>query len=375
MNIIIAPDKFKGSLSAVEVAEAISDGIKKVSKDAATKIMPIADGGEGTVDAIAKAAKGRIVYKEVTGPLYKKVNAKMAIIYDDTAVIEMSEASGLTLIKEEERNPLLTTTYGTGELMLEAINMGCKRIIIGIGGSATNDCGAGMAQALGFKLLDKDGNDIAYGGGELSKVKRIIKSSLWDKIREVDVIVACDVNNPLCGENGASHVYGPQKGATPDMVEILDQGLSNFADVIKKDLGKSVKDIPGAGAAGGLGAGLISFLDGKLVSGIDVVLKAINFEENIKDADLIITGEGRVDAQSAFGKALEGVGKIAKKHNIPVIAITGSIGEGYEGVYKVGIDAVSSIIPYPMDLEYAMKNSYNLIRDAAERVMRIYLLK
>jgi glycerate kinase len=375
MNIVIAPDKFKGSLSAVEVAEAISDGIKKVSKDVAAKIMPIADGGEGTVDAIAKAAKGKIVYKEVTGPLYKKVSAKMAIIYDDTAIIEMSEASGLTLIKEGEKNPLLTTTYGTGELVLEAINMGCKRIIIGIGGSATNDCGAGMAQALGLRLLDKDGNDIGYGGGELSKVKRIIKSSLWDKISKADVIVACDVNNPLCGENGASYIYGPQKGATPDMVEFLDQGLSNFADVIKKDLGKSVKDIPGAGAAGGLGAGLISFLDGKLVSGIDVVLNAINFEENIKDADLIITGEGKVDAQSAFGKALEGVGKIAKKYNIPVIAITGSIGEGYEGVYKVGIDAVSSIIPHPMDLEYAMENSYNLIRDAAERAMRIYLLK
>jgi len=375
MKIIVSPDSFKGSLSAIRAAQAIEEGIKLVFKDAEVVKVPIADGGEGTVDAIITATEGEIIYKEVVDPLGKPVNAKMAVINNGTvAVIEMAEASGIIQVKDKEKNPMVTTTYGTGELILEAINRHCSKIIIGIGGSATNDCGAGMVQALGFKLLNEHGSQIGFGGGNLSKVKEIKMSPLCDRIKDIEIIAACDVTNPLCGSKGASAIFGPQKGATPDMVNLLDSNLSYFAEIIKRDLKKDVKDIPGAGAAGGLGAALIAFLDAKLKRGVEIVLDAANFDDKLRDADLVITGEGRIDGQSAFGKVPMGVAKAAKKYGVPVIAVGGSIGEGAEALYNVGVDAIACIITCPMSLEFAMANSYVLLKSSVERLMRIYAI-
>lgn len=375
MRVIAAPDSFKGSLTAIKAAEAIEEGIRLVFKDAEVIKVPIADGGEGTVDAITTAVNGEVVYKNVHGPMGNIVNAKMALIENgSTAVIEMAEASGITLVKDGEKNPLKATTYGTGELIMEAVKRGCSKIVIGIGGSATNDCGAGMAQALGYKLLDANGNEVGFGGGELSKVEHIIDSPIKDKLNSLKIVVACDVNNPLCGETGASKIYGPQKGATPGMVEVLDKNLMHFAGKLKDSLGHDVKDIPGAGAAGGLGAGLMAFLNARLVPGIELILKTVDFEGKVKDADLVITGEGRVDRQSAFGKVPMGIGRASKKYGVPVIAIGGSIGEGAEALYNVGVDAICSIVPRPMGLKSCMENSYVLLRDAVERVMRIYAI-
>ena len=375
MKIIVAPDSFKGSLTAIKAAEAIEAGIKAVFSDAIVIKIPIADGGEGTVDAVVTATGGEIIHKLVVGPINKTVNAKMAIINGDIAVIEMAEASGIILVPEDEKNPLITTTFGTGELILEAVSRNCRKIVIGIGGSATNDCGAGMAQALGFILLDEDDNEIGFGGEELSKVSKIVNSHLYDRFKHIEIIVACDVTNPLCGEKGASFIYGPQKGATPEMSKLLDANLSHFAEIIKRDLGKDVKDIPGAGAAGGLGAALIAFLDAKLVPGIEMVLDTVDFDSKVKDADLVITGEGRIDAQSAFGKVPMGVARASKKYNVPVIAIGGSIGDGASELYSVGVDAIASIMTHPMTLEYAMMNSFELLKNAVERVMRVYAIK
>lgn len=375
MKIIAAPDSFKGSLTAIKAAEAIEEGVKSVFKDALVLKIPIADGGEGTVDAICTAVDGKAVYKKVTGPMGMPVHAKMAVIDNGaTAVIEMAEASGITLVPDDEKNPLKATTYGTGELIMEAMKLGCRRIVIGIGGSATNDCGAGMAQALGYKLLDGSGNEVGFGGGELFKVEHIVKSPIKDKLDGLEIVVACDVSNPLCGEYGASSIYGPQKGATPEMVEILDKSLMHFAGVIKNNLGCDVKDVPGAGAAGGLGAGLMAFLNARLVPGIELILKTVGFEDKVKDADLVITGEGKIDRQSAFGKVAMGIARASKKYKVPVIAIGGSIGEGAEALYGVGVDAICSTIPRPMDLKFAMENSYTLLRESVERAMRIYAI-
>lgn len=374
MKIIAAPDSFKGSLSAIKAADAIEEGIKLVFRDAEVIKLPIADGGEGTVDAITSAVGADVIEKIVTGPLGSPVNAKMAILKDGTAVIEMAEASGITLVRDKQKNPLKTTTYGTGELILEAVNRNCKKIIIGIGGSATNDCGSGMAQALGFMLLDEDHREIGFGGGELGKTKEIKQSLIYDKLMGIEIIVACDVNNPLCGDRGASAIYGPQKGATSEMVKLLDANLDYFAGIIKKDLHKDIKDIPGAGAAGGLGGALIAFLNAKLKPGIQLVLDAVEFQDKVKDADLVITGEGRIDRQSAFGKVPMGIAEASKIFNVPVIAVGGSIGEGADALYDVGVDAIASIMTHPMTLEYAINNSYELLKHAVERIMRVYAI-
>ncbi len=327
MRIIIAPDSFKGSLTAAEVAASIERGVKRVLPQAETIPVPLADGGEGTVDALVSATGGRLVTKEVTGPLGERVKASYGLLGDgETAVIEMAAASGLPLVPLEKRNPMLTTTYGTGELILAALDEGCRRIIIGIGGSATNDGGAGMAQALGVKLLDEEGLDIPYGAAGLARLDRIDISSLDRRLAQVEVLVACDVDNPLTGPRGAARVYGPQKGADPQMVEELDQILERFAAIILRDLGKDVKDIPGAGAAGGLGAGLMAFLNGRLAPGVELVLAAVKLEERIqKGADLVITGEGAINEQTVYGKTPIGVAKLAKRYHLPVIAIAGSI--------------------------------------------------
>ena len=376
-KIVIAPDSFKGNLTSLEVASCLEKGVKRVLPKVKCVKVPMADGGEGTVQSMVDAAKGKLVSKRVKGPAGKLVTAKYGwLAKQKTAVIEMAEASGLPLVKGREKNPLKTTTYGTGQLILDAINKGAKSIIIGIGGSATNDGGSGMAQALGVKFLDTKGKEIkALGsGGMLSKIGSIDISSIDPRVAKTKIVVACDVENPLCGKKGASHVFGPQKGATPAMVKQLDENLKHLGKLISRDLKKNVVRMPGAGAAGGLGAGLVAFTGAKLESGIDIVLKATNLAKYIKGADLVLTGEGRVDFQTAFGKTPSGVAKAAKKHNVPVIAIGGALSDDARQVFDHGIDCIESAAAKDMTLETAIKNSKQDLANAAERVVRMILI-
>lgn len=363
MKIIIAPDSFKGSLTSIEVSDAIELGIKEVSPHAEIVKIPIADGGEGTVQCLVSATGGKIFHKEVTGPLGSKVLAYYGVLGDGkTGVIEMAAASGLPLVPENKRNPLITTTYGTGELIKATLDRGCSKLIIGIGGSATNDGGAGMLQALGVRLLDEEGKDIGFGGRELKRIAKIDISQMDERLRHVEILVASDVKNPLCGPNGASYVYGPQKGATPEMVKELDEALAHFAEIIKRDLGKDVKDMPGAGAAGGLGAGLIAFLHARLKPGIELIMETLKFEEAVVNADLVITGEGKIDTQTVYGKVPVGIANVAKKYNVPVLAI-GAIVEGDPGIFKShGIDYVIEIYP-TMDIDASREEKYRLIKE------------
>lgn len=373
MKIVIAPDSFKGSLTAKEAASNIEIGVRNVFKHADIIKIPMADGGEGTVQSLVDSTGGKIIKVKVKGPLLDSTEAFFGILGDGkTAVIEMAAASGLLLLSSEERNPLKTTTYGTGELIKHALNYGCRNIILGIGGSATNDGGSGMAKALGAKLLDGDGNDIGFGGESLSQLSKIDISQLDERIKDTIITAACDVENPLCGPNGASHVFGPQKGADAQMVELLDRNLAHYSDVIKGTLQIDIKDIPGAGAAGGLGGGLLAFLNAKLRKGIDIVTEAVNLEKEIVDADLVITGEGMMDFQTQFGKTPFGVAKIAKKYNKPVIAIVGSIGRDAEVLYEMGIDSIFSLVDKPMSLDEAMTHSALLLQKTAERIMRLF---
>jgi glycerate kinase len=372
MKIVIAPDSFKGSLTALEVADAIKEGIKRVMPEAEIDEVPMADGGEGTVQALVDATSGQMITQEVCDPLGNPIEANFGILGDGkTAVIEMAAASGLPLVPDDKRNPMLTTTYGTGELIRAALDRGCRKLIVGIGGSATVDGGAGMAQALGAKLLDKDGVDVPRGGGGLEHLDRIDVSLLDLRIAEATTVVACDVDNPLVGPRGGPEVYGPQKGATPEMVKKLDKYLDRYADIIKRDLGADVKETPGAGAAGGLGAGLMAFLNAELRLGIDIVIEAASLEQHLEGADLVITGEGKIDRQTIYGKTPIGVAKTAKKFGIPVIGIGGGIGDDASVVYENGIDALMSIVSYPMPLEIAMERAHPLLADAAERAMRL----
>lgn len=376
MKIVIAPQGFKGNLSALQVARAIDTGIKRVVPSAITIMKPMADGGEGTVQALVDATGGEIMATEVSDPLGRCVIAHWGLLSDKvTGVIEMAAASGLPLVPHEKRNPLLTTTYGTGELILAALESGCRKLIIGIGGSATNDGGAGMAQALGVRLLDSKGTTLPFGGAALAKLEHIDITTLDPRLADCDVLLACDVNNPLCGAQGASAVYGPQKGATAEMVAQLDAALAHYADVIQRDLGIDVRDVPGAGAAGGLGMGLIVFLNAKLIPGIDVVIQATGLVEHLKDADLVFTGEGRIDSQTAFGKVPTGVAEKAKEFGLPVIAIAGDIADDYRVVYQHGIDAVLSTAPGPISLSQSMAEAERLIADAAERATRLFLYR
>ena len=374
MKVVIAPDGFKGNLSALQVAQAIDKGIKRVVPDALTTLKPMADGGEGTVQAMVDATGGKVMTTEVTDPLGGRVSAHWGLLSDKvTGVIEMASASGLPLVPPEKRNPLLTTTYGTGELILAALESGCRKLIIGIGGSATNDGGAGMAQALGARLLDSTGAELPSGGAALTNLEHIDVTNLDSRLADCEVLIASDVSNPLCGAHGASAVYGPQKGATPEMVTQLDAALAHYADVIQRDLGIKVKDVSGAGAAGGLGAGLIVFLKAELIPGIDIVIQATNLVEHLKDADLVFTGEGRLDSQTARGKVPTGVAKRAKEFGLPVIAIAGEILDDYHVVYEHGIDAVLSIAPGPISLSQSMAEAEKLITDTAERATRLFL--
>lgn len=372
MRLLIACDSFKGSATSKQVGEALKMGILRAMPDAQVDSIPVADGGEGTVQALVDATGGRFASAIVTNPIGEKVEATFGILGDgQTAVIEMAAASGLMLVPHERRNPLVTTTYGTGELIKAALDLGCRKIVIGIGGSATNDAGAGMAQALGIGLLDEDGNQIGFGGGELSKLRRIDMDGLDLRVRETEFIVACDVDNPLTGERGAAYVYAPQKGATPEMLPKLDANLRHFAKVVREQLGIDVEHIPGAGAAGGLGAGLMAFLGAKLRCGTEIVFELIGLEERIKAADIVITGEGQIDAQTAFGKTPAGVAKLAKKYNKPVVAVAGALGDGAEAVHECGIDAVFCIVDRPMTLEGAMKDVERLLIKFGEQLGRL----
>ncbi|MFC2017505.1 glycerate kinase [Chloroflexota bacterium] len=375
MKIVIAPQSFKGSLSAQEVAQAIARGIKRVLANAETIMVPMADGGEGTVEVLIYNTHGQIMSTEVTGPLGEKVKAKWGILGDGvSAVVEMAAASGITLMPPEKLNPLVATTYGTGELIRTALDASCRRLIIGIGGSATNDGGAGMAQTLGARLLDNKDEELPWGGAALAMLNRIDISGLDRRLAECQVITACDVTNPLCGEQGASRIYGPQKGATEKMCQQLDEALTNYAKVIKRDLGIDVMDIPGAGAAGGLGAGLVAFLGAQLIPGIEIVSQVVGLTDYLKETALVFTGEGRIDTQTLFGKTVAGVAAKAKTLHIPVVAIAGEVAGDYGAIYQHGIDAVLSIAPGPISLKESVANTERLITDAAERAVRLILI-
>jgi len=364
MKIVIAPDSFKESLTADEVASAIASGFRKVFPDAEIVNVPLADGGEGTVRALIAATGGKIIKKQVTGPLGTPVTAFYGLLGDGkTAVIEIAAASGLHLIPSEERNPLITTTKGTGELILAALDEGVERIIIGLGGSVTNDGGSGLVQALGARLVDEEGRDLPPGGGSLGRLAKIDITGLDSRLFRVKISVACDVMNPLLGEYGASRTFAPQKGATPGMVEELERNLTHYATILKRDLDKDISAIPGAGAAGGTAAGLIAFLDAELKRGIDIVIEATRLEEKIKDADLVVTGEGKIDGQTLSGKTPIGVAQLAKKYHIPVVAICGSISHDAHLVYEQGIDAIFSILANITSLDEALER-------AAENVER-----
>ena len=374
MRIIIAPDSFKGSNTSLAVAEAIERGIKQALPEAEVFKIPIADGGEGTVDAVVFGGGGEYRKITATGPLGAETEATYGILGEGRAVIEMAAASGLPLVPRDMRNPLHTTTRGTGELIRDALDQGCREILIGIGGSATNDCGVGMAQELGYSFKDASGREIGPGGGEIGKVGSIDTSRADPRLSECTFVVACDVKNPLTGPEGASEVYGPQKGATPEMIKQLDGNLGHLAGIIREQLNKEVEDLPGAGAAGGLGAGLVAFCSAGLRSGIDAVLDIVRFEQQIEKADLIVTGEGRMDGSTAYGKVPVGIASRVRQSGIPVLAIVGDIGNGAGKVYDYGIQGIMSTMNRAMPLEEALSQSTEMLEDAAERVFRIILI-
>lgn len=376
MKFVLAPDSFKESMTAKEVCLAMENGIKKVFEDAEFIHVPMADGGEGTARSLVDATGGKMYEKRVCGPLFDKVDAKFGILGDNqTAIIEMAEASGLDLIKRDKRNPLLTTTYGVGELIKEALDKKVNKIIIGLGGSATNDGGFGMLKALGVKFLDKNGVELSQGNGELSKLFKIDMSGLDKRILDVQIEAACDVENPLCGENGASYVFGRQKGADDNMIKLMDQNLKKYANIIADTINKDVDNIKGAGAAGGLGAALVGFCNAKLKKGIDLVIEYSDLKRKMKDADYVFTGEGSMDFQTKFGKTPVGVSMVAKEYNIPVIAFAGRVGDGIEDLYDMGISAVFSILRGVSSLDEALKLGSINIQNTAENVARVLKIK
>ena len=395
MKVAIAIDSFKGSLSSVAAGNAAAEGVKRVFPNAECMVRPLADGGEGTVDALVAGLGGELKRVTVTGPAGKPVNAKYGLLPDGVAVMEMAEAAGITLVSGEEKNPLFTTTYGVGEMILDAMKDGAKKFVIGIGGSATNDGGAGMLQALGFRLLDAEGHDIPRGGAALAKLARIEakakgEGEQWN-VSSCSFRIACDVKNPLCGPNGASAVFGPQKGATPEMVRELDEALSHFAGIVaegvggrcrcRKDADNSILHLfpaptpntPGAGAAGGLGFGFKAFLGAELVPGVDLILSETHLEDFIRDADIVVTGEGRLDGQTVMGKAPIGVARLAKRYGKRVLAFSGILGDGVEAVNDAGIDAYFPILRRLVTLEEALdvQNAAANLSDTVEQVFRV----
>jgi glycerate kinase len=378
LKVVVAPDSYKGSLTAAEVCSAVEVGFRRACPCVEVVRVPMADGGEGTVQSLVDATGGSIVRQRVTGPLGEPVDAFYGILGDGrTAVIEMASASGLPLVPRDRRDPRITTTRGTGELIAAALARGCRKFIIGIGGSATNDGGAGMAQALGAKLVDAEGKELRPGGAALAGLASVDLSGMPMELRECEFVVACDVDNPLTGPKGASAVYGPQKGATPEMVQQLDAALSRYAEVVAKAIGRDVselRDTPGAGAAGGLGFGLMAFLGASLRRGVEIVIDTVRLREKLNGAHLVITGEGRTDFQTLFGKTPMGVARAAMEQGIPVVIISGSISDDARGLYEHGIGALVSIARGPMLLDEAIERGAELVADAAESVARLYLI-
>ena len=374
MKVVIAMDSFKGSVSSMEAGQAVAEGIRRCDNSAQVTVRPLADGGEGTVDAIVSATNGEMIKTVVSDPIGSKIEASYGIITKTkTAIIEMSAAAGITLIDEKERNPMNTTTYGVGEMIMDAISRGCRKFVIGIGGSATNDGGIGMLQALGFEFLDKNGNQVALGAKGLKDIVRIKTDNVAKELKECSFRVACDVKNVLCGENGCSKIYAPQKGATPEMIRDMDLWLKKYAELTKQVIPDSDADMPGTGAAGGLGFALLSYLKATLESGIELVIKETELENYIKDTDVVITGEGRLDGQSYMGKAPVGVAMLAKKYNKPVIAFSGCVTDDAIECNKHGIDAFFPIVRKPCTLQEAMDcdNAYKNLKDTASQVFRL----
>lgn len=372
MKIVIAPDSYKESLSALDVATAIESGFREIFPTAEYVKIPVADGGEGTVEAMVAATDGRIVKVAVKGPLGEQAEGFYGLSGDEqSAFIEMAAASGLEMVPPAKRDPLITTSWGTGELIRHALDAGVKHIIIGIGGSATNDGGAGMVQALGAKLLDEKGQQIAQGGAALETLARIDIAQLDKRLAGCRIEVACDVTNPLTGKEGASAVFGPQKGATPEMIERLDKALGHYARIIARDLDLDVLHLAGGGAAGGMGAALYAFCGAELRQGIEIVTDALALDEYVIGADLVITGEGRIDSQTVHGKVPVGVAKVAKRHNIPVIGIAGSLTADVGVVHHHGIDAVFSVIYKVCSLEDALENAGENVRMTARNVAAV----
>ncbi len=372
MKVVIAIDSFKGSASSNELALQIKKGILKVYENSEVIICPIADGGEGTVEAFSSIKGSRLITSTCSGPLGEKIQADYVILEDGVAVIEMASASGLELISQEKRDPSITTTFGTGELIKDAIAKGVREFIIGIGGSATNDAGLGMLRSLGFKFLDKLGNEITLAK-ELGEIVKIDKSESLDELKECKFKIACDVNNPLFGENGATHIYAKQKGASKDMILHLDEQLRLFASVVQYGTDEKLDIYPGSGAAGGLGFGFLSFLNAQLKSGIEIIIEQLDIKSKIKNADFVITGEGKIDKQSAMGKVLSGIGKICKENDVPCIAMSGNTSDADFNLHEIGVSAFFPILNSPIDLKTAMKKdiALELIMKKTEQIFRL----
>ncbi|WP_027405736.1 glycerate kinase [Anaerovibrio sp. RM50] len=378
MNIVVAIDSLKGSLTSLEAGKAIETGIKRVFSGAEIKVLPLADGGEGTVEALTLGMEGKLQNIEVTGPLGDKITAQYGILPDgNTAIVEMAAAAGITLVPDNKRNPLYTTTYGVGEILLDAIHKGCRHFIIGIGGSATNDGGLGMLQALGYKMLDADNKSVPYGAVGLKALCHIDDSNVASELKECTFRIACDVTNPLCGDKGCSAIYGPQKGATPEDIALMDKWMGDYARLSKEKYPHADANAPGAGAAGGLGFAFLTFTNATLESGIEIVLAETKLENHIEKADLVITGEGRLDGQTVMGKAPVGVAKIAKKYNKPVIAFAGCVTPEAKACNEHGIDAFFPILRGVVSLSEAMEAEtarQNMI-DTVEQTMRLLKVK
>lgn len=374
MVIVLAPDSFKESMTAKQACEAMQRGIHKANPSVQCIQVPMADGGEGTMQSLVDATCGTVYRALVKGPMGHETEALYGVTGDGrTAVLEMASASGIGLVPAAERNPMLASSYGTGQLIQAALGQGIEKLLIGIGGSATNDGGAGMLQALGGRLLDEEGRELGPGGGELGRLAQIDLQGLDSRIQRVQIEVACDVTNPLCGPEGASYVFGPQKGATPEMAGKLDDNLRHYAAMISSHLNRNIADVPGAGAAGGLGAGLMAFLNGTLRKGIELVMDYTGLEEKVKRADIVWTGEGSMDFQTRFGKTPFGVAQVAHKHGKPVVALAGRIGDGAETLHAHGIDAIFGIMPGAASLEEALLQGERNLERTSENVMRLMM--
>lgn len=374
MRILCAPDSFKGSLTAKKAALAMERGIRQIFPEAEVTLFPIADGGEGTREVLLTTLGGKRLLVSTTGPLGQKQEAQYALLPDGTAVIESASACGLPDVPLEKRNPALTTTLGLGELILHALDHGCRSFIIGVGGTATTDGGIGMAHALGYRFLSAENEILEPIGQNLDKIVKIQRDQLDPRLKETSVVVVCDVQNTLYGENGAAYVFGPQKGATPQQVKSLDEGLHHLSQIVQTDLQKDTAHLAGAGGGGGLGYGLAVFTNARLENGIDYLLEKMNIDHFLQKVDLCITGEGQIDFQITYGKALHGVAMHAKRYHVPVLAIAGSIGPGADEAYNIGINAFTSLVPGPMSLQEAMSSSETLLQEATTRLLRTLLV-